>query len=141
MTDYYIQPVKRIEDRLEDFFIYHTRHPRTYVLFCHFVDKLRDRGFENYSVDAIFHAIRWHTDLEADPEEEAYYFIEEPEELPRFKISAVWRIFYGRLWTQDHLGWEHFFRTRITNEVRKMDVKGLYQAWLASHIPTPEDIP
>jgi len=77
---------------------FHTQNPHVYELFKQFTFQVIDAGFENYSVNAIFERIRWHTDIETRGSS--------------FKLNNNHRAYYARLFHHDHPEHDGFFRTR-----------------------------
>ena len=78
---------------------YNKEHPEVWDLFVRFSFEMINRGFKNYSVNAIFERIRWEHDAGGDG-------------ITTFKIGNNHRAFYSRRFMNMypiHLG---FFRTR-----------------------------
>jgi hypothetical protein len=84
---------------LEDAFNkFHAENPRVYRLLLRFTHEVKARGFEHYSIDAIFQRARWHADIEThDPD--------------GFKLNDHHRAYYARLLNREP-GLEDFFRIR-----------------------------
>ena len=80
---------------------FHTQNPHVYELFKQFTFQVIDAGFENYSVNAIFERIRWHTDIETRGSS--------------FKLNNNHRAYYARLFHHDHPEHDGFFRTRYVS--------------------------
>ena len=80
---------------------FHTQNPQVYELFKQFTFQVIDAGFENYSVNAIFERIRWHTDIETRGSS--------------FKLNNNHRAYYARLFHHDHPEHDGFFRTRYVS--------------------------
>ena len=79
---------------------FHHDNPRVYDLFKKFTFQAIQAGRENYSVNAIFERIRWHTDIETRGDE--------------FKLNNNHRAYYGRKFMLDYPKYDGFFRTRDT---------------------------
>lgn len=79
---------------------FHLENPHVYDLFKRFTQQAIDAGFDNYSVNAIFERIRWHTDIETrgDP----------------FKINNNHRPYYARMFMDERPQHGNFFRIRWT---------------------------
>ena len=101
-------PLTRYERMREDFHAFHQQHPEVYRLFARFVAELLERGFTNYSADAVIHRVRWHTQVEARDGE-------------GFKINDHFVAFYARLWMREHPEHEGFFRIREQTSRRRDD--------------------
>lgn len=80
---------------------FHKANPRVWVLFVQFTFDRINRGFANYSVNAVFERIRWETDqARVDPAQ-------------AFKLNNNHRPFYARAFmTRFPQAPEGFFRTR-----------------------------
>ena len=89
----------RLEQMRERCNEFHQQHPQVWELFHRFTMDRINRGFEHYSVNAIFERIRWETDQSAS----------EPAE---FKLNNNFRAFYARRWMKMHPEHDGFFRTR-----------------------------
>ncbi len=79
---------------------FHQTHPKVWDLFDHFTRDRISRGFEHYSVNAIFERIRWETDQARTGEHE-------------FKLNNNYRAFYSRRWMKMNPEYDGFFRTRV----------------------------
>ena len=64
---------------------FHNANPHVYELFEKFTFDVIRRGYSNYSANAIFERIRWHTEIETDGE---------------FKLSNNHRAYYARYSTR-----------------------------------------
>lgn len=94
-------PMDLVDETIEQHFDrFHAANPEVYRLFCRFTAMLIERGFSNYSADAVFHRIRWHTNVETTGAEP-------------FKLNDHHTALYARLWMQDHPQHDGFFRTRV----------------------------
>ena len=78
---------------------FHQTHPKVWDLFDHFTRDRISRGFEHYSVNAIFERIRWETDQARTGEHE-------------FKLNNNYSAFYARAFMRCNPEHEGFFRTR-----------------------------
>ena len=79
---------------------FHKENPKVWVLFSRFSFELIDRGFKNYSANAVFERIRWETD-QADSDGRT-----------TFKVNNNHRAFYSRAWMKKHPEHDGFFRKR-----------------------------
>lgn len=77
---------------------FHKQNPQVWELFEKFTFQAINRGFDNYSVNAIFERIRWHTDIETTGD--------------RFKINNNHRAYYARYFHHVYPRHDGFFRTR-----------------------------
>ena len=76
------------------------RHPDVWIHFVRFTHEIISRGFNNYSVSAIFERIRWETDA-ADEEGKS-----------TFKLNNNYRAWYARRYMEAFPEHDGFFRTR-----------------------------
>lgn len=81
----------------EKFEAYHAENPQVWKMFKYFTSKVRNKGFKNYSAEAIFNQIRWYTDIETND--------------PQFKINNNHKPFYARKYMKEK-NCEGFFRIR-----------------------------
>jgi len=79
---------------------FHRAHPRVWRLFQRFTLDRISRGFEHYSVNAIFERIRWETDQAPGASEQ------------QFKLNNNYRPFYARGFMLKYPEHDGFFRTR-----------------------------
>ena len=87
---------------------FHHDNPRVYELFKKFTFQAIQAGRKNYSVNAIFERIRWHTDIETCGDD--------------FKLNNNHRAYYGRKFMRDYPEYDGFFRTRDTKSAwRRMN--------------------
>lgn len=86
-----------IDEQAEAF---HKKNPNVSILFVRFTNEVINRGFSNYSVNAIFERIRWETD-EADHDGKS-----------TFKLNNNYRAWYARKFMERYPEHEGFFRTR-----------------------------
>jgi len=110
--------VDRLEEMRKQVTAYHEKHPEVWEMFEEFAFSMINRGFDNYSVNAIFERIRWEKDAGGDG-------------VTQFKIGNNYRAFYARRFMKKHPKHEGFFRTRKqTSEGRN-----------ATHMPemSPQD--
>lgn len=94
------------KDELEDAARqFHNDHPQVWRLFVKFTQEMIDRGFANYSTNAIFERIRWETD-QADSDGKS-----------TFKLNNNHRPFYARWYMSAFPEHRGFFRLRqMTSE-------------------------
>ena len=78
---------------------FHKNNPEVWDLFCTFTFQVINKGFNNYSVNAIFERIRWEKDVGGDG-------------LTEFKLNNNYRAFYARRFMKMHPEHDGFFRTR-----------------------------
>jgi len=97
---------------------FHENHPEVWDLFVQFSFQMINRGYKNYSANAIFERIRWEKDAGGDG-------------VTQFKLGNNYRAFYSRRFMRVYPEHEGFFRTR--------DQKSGDQP--ATHLPelTPND--
>jgi hypothetical protein len=89
------------------FLAYHAVHPRVYSLFKRFTLEVIDRGFENYSADAIMHRVRWETAITTQPQPGKRLNPDEP-----FKVNNNYVAHYARMFMAEFPRYDGFFRTR-----------------------------
>ncbi len=88
-----------MSDRLKkQFWEFHKKNPQVYRLLEKFTFDVIKRGFKNYSINAIFERIRWHTDIETVGSS--------------FKLSNNHRAYYARYFMHLHPEYQGFFRTK-----------------------------
>jgi len=105
-VDHYTKSRTRAEEMFDKFKEYHLENPDVYRLFDKFTIQAIDSGKENYSCRAIFHRIRWHTEIETRSGD-------------CFKIGNNHSPYYGRLWEAKNPGHDGFFRKRkLTSQDR-----------------------
>ncbi|MDP9269309.1 MAG: hypothetical protein M3P27_13440 [Acidobacteriota bacterium] len=85
-----------IDVRFEQF---NADHPEVYRLLVRFCRELKDAGRSHYSVDALFHRLRW------------YYHVEKRAEEP-FKLNDHYTSRYARLISAQETDLANFFETR-----------------------------
>jgi len=78
---------------------YHIKYPEVWDLFVKFTNEIIDRGYDNYSVNAVFERIRWEIDI---------------SNVDRcdFKINNNYRPLYARRFMKMYPKHDGFFRTR-----------------------------
>ena len=91
--------MNRLEEMREQVTAYHEQHPEVWQMFEEFTFQMINRGFKNYSVNAIFERIRWEKDAGGDGENQ-------------FKIGNNYRAFYARRFMKKYPLHDGFFRTR-----------------------------
>ena len=91
--------VNRLEEMREQVIAYHKQHPEVWEMFEEFAFQMINRGYKNYSVNAIFERIRWEKDAGGDG-------------ITQFKIGNNYRAFYSRAFMKKFPQYDGFFRTR-----------------------------
>jgi hypothetical protein len=91
--------VDRFEEMRQDVIQFNRKHPDVWRLFCGFTFDMINRGFMNYSVNAIFERIRWEIDAGGDG-------------VTSFKLNNNYRAFYARAFMRKYPAHDGFFRTR-----------------------------
>jgi hypothetical protein len=89
----------RLDEMREQVKAFHEKHPEVWDMFVRFTADIRNRGFKNYSVYAIFERIRWEKDVGGDG-------------VTMFKLNNNYRPFYARAYMKKFPEAEGFFRTR-----------------------------
>lgn len=89
----------RKDEMREQVTAFHEQHPEVWDLFVRFSFDVIKRGFNNYSVNAIFERIRWEKDMGGDG-------------VNQFKLNNNYRAFYARRFMKLYPEHEGFFRTR-----------------------------
>jgi len=82
----------------EKWWEFHTKNPKVWEMFKKFTFDVIDSGRKNYSVNAIFERIRWHTDIETKGD--------------NFKLSNNHRAYYARHFNELYPEYDDFFRVR-----------------------------
>jgi len=77
---------------------FHKANPQVYELFKRFTFEALRSGRKNYSANAIFERIRWHSEIETQGDD--------------FKLNNNHRPYYARLFMHDYPEYDGFFRTR-----------------------------
>ena len=88
----------RLDEITENAKRYHKKHPEVWDLFRKFTMEIIRRGFNRYSVNAIFERIRWEADISTDP--------------LSFKISNDYRAWYARKFMAEYPEYAGFFKIR-----------------------------
>ena len=91
--------VDRHEEMRQDVILFNKKHPDVWRLFCGFTFDMINRGFMNYSVNAIFERIRWEKDAGGDG-------------VTSFKLNNNYKAEYARLIMTREPDLEGFFETR-----------------------------
>jgi len=91
--------MSRYDEMLQAVEKYHMEHPEVWDLFDEFTRERILKGYEHYSVNAIFERIRWESPAGADG-------------TSQFKIGNNFRAFYARQWMKENPKYHGFFRTR-----------------------------
>jgi hypothetical protein len=89
----------RYEEIRQQVINFNRQNPDVWKLFCKFTFERIDRGFKNYSVNAIFERIRWEKDAGGDG-------------VTSFKLNNNYRAFYARAFMRKYPQHDGFFRTR-----------------------------
>lgn len=79
---------------------FHKQHPEVWDMFVQFTFEMIQRGYKNYSVNAIFERIRWEKDSVGG------------DGITSFKLNNNYRAFYSRRFMRAFPEHEGFFRTR-----------------------------
>lgn len=99
--------MNRLEEMREQVTSYHKDNPEVWDFFQEFAFQMINRGYKNYSVNAIFERIRWEKDVGGDGQSQ-------------FKIGNNYRAFYARRFMKKYPEHDGFFRTRTqTSEYRE----------------------
>jgi len=97
----------RQEEMREQVQEFHIQNPIVWGLFERFAFEVINRGFQNYSVKAIFERIRWEQDIQGDKEADT------------FKLNNNYTAFYGRRFMALFPEHDGFFRTRKQTSAEK----------------------
>jgi len=100
MTSRFESKTTRLDEMRQQVSAFHASHPEVWGLFVRFTNELIDRGFNNYSVNAIFERIRWECDSVGGDGKST------------FKLNNNYRAFYARRFMRMYPQREGFFRTR-----------------------------
>ena len=100
---------------------FHLANPNVWVLYVRFTREMCERGFSNYSANAIFERIRWETDTVGEDGKST------------FKVNNNHRPYYARWYMNRFPEHEGFFRIRKLNSAEE-SAKGLPEL-------TPKDFP
>tara|TARA_B100000085_G_C18514453_1_gene501052 strand:+ start:699 stop:1046 length:348 start_codon:yes stop_codon:yes gene_type:complete len=94
----------RSEEMREQAERFHKQHPEIWDQFVRFTRQIISRGFANYSVNAVFHRVRWEQDMGGDG-------------TTQFKINNNYAPYYSRRFMKMYPQHDGFFRTRkLTSE-------------------------
>ena len=91
--------MSRRDEMAEQCTSFHQHHPEVWDLFVQFTTEMIDKGFSNYSCNAIFERIRWEKDTGGNGTE-------------AFKLNNNYRAMYARRFMKMYPEHEGFFRTR-----------------------------
>ena len=91
--------MNRRDEMAEQCTAFHERHPEVWDLFVQFTNEMIQKGFRNYSVNAIFERIRWEKDAGGDG-------------TSSFKLNNNYRALYARRFMRMYPEHQGFFRTR-----------------------------
>jgi hypothetical protein len=100
--------MNRYDEMRDAVMSFHAQHPMVWNLFDRFTWDRINRGFKNYSVNAIFERIRWETDQAQTKRD--------------FKLNNNYRAFYARAWMKANPEYDGFFRTRVQTSKEDMPV-------------------
>ena len=100
MTSRFNSKSTRLDEMRSQVKAFHADHPEVWNLFVRFTNELIARGFNNYSVNAIFERIRWECDSVGG---DGKY---------TFKLNNNYRAFYARRFMRMYPQHQGFFRTR-----------------------------
>jgi hypothetical protein len=89
----------RHEEMRQQVIEFNREHPEIWRYFCWFTFGMIDKGFANYSVNAIFERIRWEIDAGGNG-------------VTSFKLNNNYRAFYARAFMRKYPEHDGFFRTR-----------------------------
>ena len=78
---------------------FHEKHPEVWDLLVQFSHEMRSRGFQRYSIRAVFERIRWEKDAGGDG-------------VNQFKINSNHQAFYARRFMRMYPEFEGFYKTR-----------------------------
>lgn len=95
----------RQEEMRQQVSAFHREHPDVWELFVSFTNQMIDKGYQHYSVNAIFERIRWEKDVGGDG-------------VNSFKLNNNYRAFYARRFMKMYPKHEGFFRTREQTSLR-----------------------
>ena len=84
---------------------WHKKNPHVWELFVQYTFQAINAGRKNYSVNAIFERIRWHTDIETKGDS--------------FKISNNHRAYYARYFHVMYPEHDGFFRTKMLRSLNQ----------------------
>lgn len=84
---------------------WHKKNPHVWELFVVYTFQVINTGRKNYSVNAIFERIRWHTDIETQGDS--------------FKISNNHRAYYARYFHHCYPEHDGFFRTSTLRSIQQ----------------------
>lgn len=90
----------RLDEMREQCVAFHEQHPEVWDMFVKFTFDMINRGFQNYSVNAIFQRIRWEIDAGGDG-------------VTMFKINNNHAPFYSRRFMKMYPAHDGFFRLRV----------------------------
>lgn len=82
------------------FWAFDKKHPSVYRMLTHLARGLKRQGFKTYSIDALFHRIRWHHYVKRNRSEQA------------FKLNDWYTSFYSRLLMEREPDLADFFHIR-----------------------------
>ena len=100
----------RLDEMREHCLKFDREHPEVWDMFVNFTHEIITKGYENYSVNAIFERIRWEKDMGGDG-------------LSEFKLNNNYRAFYARKFMDMFPEHKGFFRTRIQTSDDKKATK------------------
>lgn len=95
----------------ESFERFHAENPHVYDLVLRYARQAKSAGRQRFSMDMIFHRMRWYTQVETND--------------PDFKLNDHYTAFYARMIMRDHPDeFAEFFETRTQRGLR-VDVVSL----------------
>lgn len=84
-----------IQEKFEEF---HKQNPKIYLLLKKFSKKIMERGYDTYSINAVFERIRWHVEVDTAGDS--------------FKMNNNYRSRYARMLMEENPEFEGLYRTR-----------------------------
>ena len=94
--------------RAQKFVDFHNEHPHVFAAFTKFAEQLKDAGKASGSARAIWHRMRWETELQTD-------------ETP-YLLNDHYTPYYARLLSWTDSRFENFFELRGTCDVSRQDL-------------------
>lgn len=81
---------------------FHSANPKVYAKLVELARKAKARGFQRYSIDGLFHLVRWHYNIEIQ---------REPRD--EFELNNDFTSRYSRLIMEQEVDLADFFETRV----------------------------
>jgi len=91
---------------INSFLIFESQNPDIYRYFVRFTFEVIKTGRTNYSVNAIFERIRWHTEIETRGSD--------------FKLNNNYRAYYARMFMHEYPTFSGFFNTRTMKDEQRL---------------------